>query len=138
MKAYADEKRRAQPITIKEGDKVLLKRQIKANKMATTFEPDVYRVIKRKGSELTVENLETLTQYRRNVSHVKKTFDQDDDVNLDFLPATTGPSQQPAAPEQPKQKTCKKRGGNKGTSDTGVTDNLPSKRKRGAPTRYGM
>lgn len=39
MKAYADTRRHAKTSNIEVGDRVLLKRQISANKLATTFEP---------------------------------------------------------------------------------------------------
>lgn len=51
-----------------------MKRQKLFNKLATTFSPTVYKVVtkKRNGSEVTVENPSILTQYRQNVTHVKK------------------------------------------------------------------
>lgn len=45
-KEYADGKRHAKPNEIQKGDEVLLKRQKKANKLASTFEPTVYKVLK--------------------------------------------------------------------------------------------
>lgn len=69
---YANEKRNAKPSDIKEGDDVIIKRPKKANKLSSTFEPTVYKVVKRNGSEITVMNEETSTQYRRNVAHAKK------------------------------------------------------------------
>lgn len=75
-KTYADEKRRAKVNDVKEGDYVLLKRQVIPNKLATTFEPTVFKVIERKGSEVTVENVGTGSTYRRNVAHFKKTDEE--------------------------------------------------------------
>lgn len=72
MKDYADKKRRAKISEIKEGDTVILKRQVKNNKLCTTFEPTPYKVIQRKGTEITVENEHTKKRYRRNVTHAKK------------------------------------------------------------------
>lgn len=71
-KEYADRKRHAKTNDVEKGDEVVVKRQIMTNKLATTFEPTVYKVAKRSGSEITVENVGTGTMYRRNVSHVKK------------------------------------------------------------------
>lgn len=71
-KDYADRKRHAKLNDVKEGDEVVAKRQIYTNKLATTFEPTVYKVVQRKGSEVTIENSGTGTQYRRNVAHIKK------------------------------------------------------------------
>lgn len=71
-KEYADRKRHAKNNDIEKGDEVVVKRQIITNKLATKFEPTVYKVTERKGSEVTVENEGTGTQYRRNVAHIKK------------------------------------------------------------------
>lgn len=71
-KAYADERRNAKISDIQEGDEVLVKRVVKTNKLQSTFEPDEYIVVARKGAELTIENKETNKRYRRNVAHVKK------------------------------------------------------------------
>lgn len=71
-KEYADRKRHAKTNDVKEGDEVVVKRQMITNKLATRFEPTVYRVAERKGSEVTIENEGTGTRYRRNVTHVKK------------------------------------------------------------------
>lgn len=71
MKAYADARRNSRTSSIKVGDLVILKRQTSSNKLATTFEPTQFRVVEKNGSELLVENVETLTKYRRNVAHAK-------------------------------------------------------------------
>lgn len=71
-KIYADNKRNAKPNEIEVGDSVFLKRQVKPNKLATTFEPTEFKVVERKGSEVIVTNEATGTTYRRNVTHVKK------------------------------------------------------------------
>lgn len=72
-KEYGDEKRHAKHIDIKEGDEVLVKRLVPSNKLATNYEPTEYKVIERNGSEVTIQNPETLSTYKRNVAHVKKT-----------------------------------------------------------------
>ncbi|XP_062700623.1 uncharacterized protein K02A2.6-like [Aedes albopictus] len=71
-KLYADERRNAKPNSITEGDKVLVKRMTKPNKLATTFEPVVYDVIKRKGGDVVVASEDTGTAYRRHVSHLQR------------------------------------------------------------------
>ncbi|XP_055307067.1 uncharacterized protein K02A2.6-like [Sitodiplosis mosellana] len=82
-KVYADLKRHARPSQIEVGDFVVTKRQIKTNKLATDFDPTVFKVIKRDGSEVLIQNPETLTQYRRNVAHVKlATFIDNDPKQL--------------------------------------------------------
>lgn len=71
-KEYADRTRRAKVNDVQEGDEVVAKRQIITNKLATKFEPTIYKVVKRSGSEVTIENSGTGSQYRRNVAHIKK------------------------------------------------------------------
>lgn len=51
---------------------MVAKRQIITNKLASKYEPAIYKVVKRTGAEVTIENTGTGTQYRRNVAHVKK------------------------------------------------------------------
>lgn len=69
---YGDNRRNAKPIDIQEGDEVLMERAVKNNKLSSTFEPTIYKVIKRKGSKVTIESTENSKRYRRNVSHLKK------------------------------------------------------------------
>lgn len=80
-KMYADTKRHAKPNEIEVGDMVVAKRQRPSNKLATEFDPTVFKVIKRNGSEVLIQNPETLTQYRRNVSHVRLATFVDDNQN---------------------------------------------------------
>lgn len=69
---YGDAKRRAKEIDIQPGDEVLVKRSIITNKLSSTFEPDIHKVVKRNGAEVTIEAKESGKQYRRNASHLKK------------------------------------------------------------------
>lgn len=71
-KEYADRKRHAKQSDIAEGDSVLAKRQVVTNKLATAFEPTVFKVVKRSGSEATIINTGTNSTYRRNVAHLKQ------------------------------------------------------------------
>lgn len=80
-KVYGDNRRNAKVSDIEVGDSVLLKRQVISNKLATTFEPTTFKVIERNGSEITVENIETGTTYKRNVAHVKKISVEETDTN---------------------------------------------------------
>lgn len=95
VKLYADSRRRAQTNPIKEGDKVVVKRQIVTNKLATTFEPEIHKVTKRFGSEVVVEHSGTGKKYRRNVSHVKK-ISSDADISLQPSSASLSQESQPA------------------------------------------
>lgn len=63
-KEYGDSRRGAQPSQVVVGDRVLLKRQTKENKLQSTFEPTEYIVLKRNGSEVTVVSAETGKQYK--------------------------------------------------------------------------
>lgn len=75
-KEYADRKRHTKISDIAEGDSVLTKRQLVTNKLATVFEPTVFKVTRRNGSEATIVNTGTNSTYRRNVAHLKKVSPQ--------------------------------------------------------------
>lgn len=136
-KEYGDEKRHAKLNDVKEGDDVLLKRQVIPNKIATTFEPTVFKVMERKGSEVIVENTESGSTYRRNVAHTKKIGEHgtvrltirnrtNHDIIANISLLTFIPFQNPN--EQPSPET------------TDMTTDEPStgrpQRKRRAPARY--
>lgn len=80
-KEYGDVRRSAKPSQIDVGDRVLIKWQIKENKLQSTFEPTEYTVVKRTGSEVLVKSLETGKEYRRNVAHVHKLMPTASEVN---------------------------------------------------------
>lgn len=101
-KEYADKKRHAKLSEVKEGDKVVVKRQLMTNKLATTFEPTIYKVTKRNGSEVTVANPKTNSEYRRNVAHVKKVHPQESASASSSSPSTVV-SQQPQHEDQQQQ-----------------------------------
>ena len=67
---YGDKRRSAKPSDIREGDLVLLQ-QNKQNKLTTTYQPELYTVLSRNGSEVTVQSSQGV-KYRRNVAHLKK------------------------------------------------------------------
>lgn len=71
-KEYGDRKRRATESSIAVNDVVLVKRQVKLHKLMSNFEPEMYKVIRRNGSEVTVECVDTGKTYKRNVAHVKR------------------------------------------------------------------
>ena len=101
-KEYADRKRKAKMSDVKEGDEVIAKRQIRTNKLATKFEPTVYKVVKRNGAEVTMENTGTGTQYRRNVAHIKKlpSINTSGDMTASSS-SSSSPSQTGDGPPQP-------------------------------------
>ena len=69
-KDYTDDRRNAQESGLQQGDRVLLK-QCKSNKLDTTFYPEPYKIVDKRGSEVTVQS-STGERYWRNVTHVKK------------------------------------------------------------------
>lgn len=96
-------RRNAKPLDIQEGDEVLMKRAVKTNKLSSTFEPTIYKVMKRKGSEVTIESTENSKRYRRNVSHLKKVngLDLDEmreskDDKAEDMPITRRSTRRPA------------------------------------------
>lgn len=140
-KEYADEKRHAKTSEINEGDKVLVKRLIPTNKLATTFEPTEYQVIKWNGSEVTVQNPETLSTYKRNVAHIKKTNTTQEIVekpNPGTGNNTTHTVSSPSAPTEDRANDNRKR---KATSAEDQEENQPAtrrypKRQVSAPQRF--
>lgn len=114
-KVYSDAKRKAVPSQIMVGDYVLAKRQIIVNKLSSPFEPTIYKVIKRTGSEATIQSTETLATYRRNVVHLKKLPSDILGSQLDSSTAAASPT---SLPDQP-------------------TSSPPAKRARRVPLRFG-
>ena len=66
-----DQIRHAKESRIVPGDVVLVKNGQPKTKLSTLFEEELYRVMGKQGSEVTVESSDGVT-YRRNSSHVKK------------------------------------------------------------------
>ncbi|KAK3097548.1 hypothetical protein FSP39_010680 [Pinctada imbricata] len=78
-KLYADKRRNATESTVKVGDDVLLKQQ-KRDKFTTTFESEPYKVVDKRGNNITIES-STGVQYERNSSHVKPYLSSCEDDN---------------------------------------------------------
>ncbi|KAL9970182.1 hypothetical protein ACROYT_G022515 [Oculina patagonica] len=81
-KVYADYRRNARESEFQEGDKVLL-RQEKENKLSTPFKQSPFTIFQKNGNSILLEA--DGVQDRRNVTHVKKYLERDNDV----LPATS-------------------------------------------------
>lgn len=132
-KEYGDEIRHAKPNDIEEGDKVVIKRTVLSNKLQAKYEPTIYVVLKRMGSEVTVKSTETSKEYKRNVAHVKKIYFDDSDNEASeeseseqlktASSSITGTSEQSEQQKRPA---------------AAVEDNdpLPAKRIRNKPNRY--
>lgn len=140
-KEYADAKRHAMQSDIVVGDEVLVKRQISSNKLATTFEPTIYKVVKRNGPDVTVENTESLTQYRRNIAHIKKFIcneTTDDKVKLNStndLYSQPSTSSSATSTDQNKERDSRKRKHSDSTNQRLPTARYP-KRNVAAPKRF--
>ena len=105
MKQYSDAATGAKPSVVKEGDVVLVRQQ-RHNKLSPTFSVEPHRVVRKKGSMLTLENPGG-KRFSRNSSFVKKVpeaamhrqgatvipEEEDDD---DVFPDQQQPRQQPA------------------------------------------
>lgn len=80
-KEYSDKHRNAHGSSIKEGDNVYVKRVRKDHKLLADYSPELFTVVKRLGSEVTVKSLETGKEYKRNVSHLKKADIESEEAN---------------------------------------------------------
>ena len=67
---YADAKRQAKQSNINKGDFVVLKKD-RENKLCETFSTSQYKVIEKKGNQLTVQGKDSEV-YRRNTTFVKQ------------------------------------------------------------------
>ena len=75
---YANVGRRAQKSDIQSGDKVLVKKK-KVDKLSPTFYEVPMEVVEKRGGDVTVKS-STGSQYRRNVTHLKKFEDGPSEV----------------------------------------------------------
>lgn len=69
-KEYGDRLRHARESTVNVGDKVLIK-STKINKLSTNYDPNIYKVLRREGGEVTVKSKDGV-EVKRNVTFVKK------------------------------------------------------------------
>lgn len=107
--------------------------------MSTIFEPTIFTVLKINGSEIIVQNSESKTQYRRNVTHVKRKAEIDYDsgtvsTSSNPIPDPTSNNHQTiTATAKHAQRT--KRDRPMAAPQDGIHLH---KRKRTAPARYGF
>lgn len=71
-KTYIDGKRKAKDSTIDVGDFVVVKNFIRKNKLTPNFNPQQHKVVKRDGTRLQLENVETGVISSRHVNHTKR------------------------------------------------------------------
>ncbi|XP_055623065.1 uncharacterized protein K02A2.6-like [Toxorhynchites rutilus septentrionalis] len=86
-KEYTDAKRKARFSEITVGDRVIVKRMRKENKLSTNYEPEEFEVTRKAGADVTIKSLTNGKEYRRNVAHLKKLLDDID------KPANAGDSE---------------------------------------------
>ena len=86
QKIYVDNKRGARPSVIAVGDRVLLK-QSKENKLSTNFEPHLYKVVRRDGNAVVVEDTNGNNRMR-SIAHMKKYIEQEVNSNPVESPAS--------------------------------------------------
>lgn len=80
----------------------------KANKLASNFEHDAYKVVSRTGSEVVVMSTVTGKSYRRNVSHLQRisctsdsaTTQHNDSQNSTTLATATDPAMNDTRPPE--------------------------------------
>lgn len=82
-KEYSDAKRKAHPSEIAVGDRVLVKRMKKTNKLDADFLNEDFIVKRREGADCTVQSKLSGKEYRRNVAHLKR-LQHDDEPDLVF------------------------------------------------------
>ncbi|XP_055633185.1 uncharacterized protein K02A2.6-like [Toxorhynchites rutilus septentrionalis] len=70
-KRYADKKRRAKLSGIKAGDQVLVKRTKKDHKLNTDYSPEVFDVVRKEGTDVTIRSTSSGKQFRRSAAHLK-------------------------------------------------------------------
>lgn len=68
----ADSKRRARSSVIEVGDRVLVKRMRKENKLSSTFAPEEFVVVRKSGADTTVRSTSDGKDYRRNIADLKR------------------------------------------------------------------
>ena len=103
-KEYADRKRRAEEKDFKVGERVLL-RQPHKNKYSTPFCGDPFTIIKKKGSQLEIQDKHGQT-YKRNSAHVKKYHvpaeeREEEEIEEESTPHPTQANLSPPQPLQP-------------------------------------
>lgn len=71
-KEYSDSRRGARVRELVVGDKVLLKRMKKDNKLSTEYMNEEFVILRKCGSDVIVRSLVTGKEFRRNTAHMKK------------------------------------------------------------------
>ncbi|KXJ77544.1 hypothetical protein RP20_CCG007238 [Aedes albopictus] len=80
-KMAEDTRRRARRSSIGSGDTVLMRNLLPANKLSTTFNPKPFTVVSRSGPRVTIEDPDNGKSYDRNVAHLKKVIEPEEERN---------------------------------------------------------
>lgn len=80
-KKAEDIRRRAKRSSIDSGDTVLMQNLLPGNKLSTTYNPKQYIVVSRSGPRVTVEDPQNGKSYDRNVAHLKKVVEPEQELN---------------------------------------------------------
>lgn len=70
-KQYADKRRRAVPSGIEPGDQVFAKRSKKDHKLNSDYSPEVFDVLRKKGTDVTIRSTSSGKEFRRSAAHLK-------------------------------------------------------------------
>lgn len=135
-KEYGDKKRRAVFSSIETGDKVVAKRQIFSNKLDSNFDSKIYEVVKKNGSDVTIQCVKSGVNYRRNVAHLKKIpigIPQSVSSSLDNNKAAAANTASQSAAGGPSDPTT----GTTIQSSDSSSNNFPARRQRKPTQRYG-
>ena len=98
-KDYTDDRRNAQESGLQQGDRVLLK-QCKSNKLDTPFYPEPYKVVDKRGSEVTAQS-SIGERYRRNITHVKKFHTESPQPVMVGVPEESGEAKESSPSPEP-------------------------------------
>ena len=99
-KEYADERRNAKESSVKVGDEVLVKDK-KTNKLSLEFEKEPYKVLDKRGSQLTVQSPSGKTM-KRNVTFTKPLISKQP-VRNDIQSECVSDIQEECVSERPKR-----------------------------------
>lgn len=135
-KLYSDNRRRAQQSEIAEGDTVLLK-NYETGKLEPKFRLELFKVVKKTGSDTIVVNDEGV-RYRRPVSHLRKWDVKSSEASRRALPGDQTEQQQSQSDPlvEMEDHSMEKEESQRGNVDERETELTRPRRKRKLPARY--
>lgn len=103
-KQYSDKKRGAKESEIEVGDRVVVKRMKKSNKLDTEYMNEDHVVLKKTGTDTIVKSTTSGKEYRRSAAHLKKVAGRDDLATYEKLEDTSEPLGQPIPDKKPEER----------------------------------